>query len=362
MSLSGANSRAGAAHVAAIECALEDAREELAPLGIDVRVNLADTQSDPNAASILLNSFLTTGLRITVGPYTSAEVAATEDRIRDSHGLLISPSSTALALSNRNDHIFRLAPNDSHLAESLVDLIWERGQRQLILVYRNDTWGNSLADEMEREFTSRGGTVVSRHTYDSAEIDVVAQILRQVEGDIDDLIGGAPTSSVAIQLTSLGEGTTFFQVAFDSVPDLVEVPWYGSDGFVKDWSIVSDSDLAEFAMGVDYTAPVYRVAVPDRFWHVIDRIEARTGVTPGAYTLLTYDATRVAARTLSTIHPATGYDELEAALHHVLADYVGVSGIIAVDATGDRICGEYDFYTVGSDGWSYWWERVEPST
>ena len=223
VSMTGANGGAGWVHLAAMECAVEDANIELGPHGLAVRLNFGDTQSDPFAASVLMNFFLLRNQRITIGPYSSAEVDAVETRIGSSESLLISPSSTSLNLSNRDDHIFRLAPNDSHMASDLVDHIWARGHRLLVLVFRNDPWGNSVATEMEREFAAAGGTTVSSYGYDSYEIGIVDSILRRVQEDITTHAGGRPYSEIALQLSSMGEGSAFLRVANDSVPLLSNI-------------------------------------------------------------------------------------------------------------------------------------------
>ena len=358
VSLSGANSGAGLVHLAAMEKAVEDANIELAPRGLAVRLSFGDTQSYPFAASVLMNTFLLQSQRITIGPYTSAEVDAVENRIGNSQSLLISPSSTSLALANGNDHIFRLAPNDSHMASSLVDFISEQGHRFLVLVYRNDPWGNSVATEMEREFTAAGGSVISSYGYDSFETSVVDSILTRVQEDITAFTANHPLSEIALQLSSMGEASVFLGVANARMPLLRNIRWYGSDGFVKDWSIFTDVQLAEFAAQVDFTSPTYRVDVPDRFWSVMESVETRTGVTPGTYSLLSYDAVRVAARTLARVGPFASYGELEEMLSDVMADYDGVSGQIDLDVMGDRDGGDYDFYSVRDDGYSYEWVRV----
>lgn len=358
VALSGPNSGAGPVHLAAMECALEDARAELDSDGLNFQLSFSDTQSDPYAASVLMNTHLLRNIRVTIGPFTSAEVAAVEPRIAESQSLLISPSSTSLHLANRNDHVFRLAPNDSHMAKDLVDLIRSHGKRYVLLVYRDDVWGQSVAEAVDREFAARGGTIISAHSYDPNSTAEFSNILRQVQEDVTISTGGGATTDHAILIASFGEGAQLFSAANDSVPELRNLSWYGSGGFVGDWSLFAYAELAAFAVDVAYTAPAYRVYVPDGFHHVIERIEYRTGVTPGSHSLLTYDATRIAAFTLARVGQHASYGELEDALRDVVADYVGVSGCVHLDVMGDRYGGDYDFYTVRTDGWTFWWERV----
>jgi len=197
-------------------------------------------------------------------------VAGVQEIIGASNSLLISPGSTSLALAGAGDHIFRLAPNDSYMVAELVDLIWARGHRYLALVYRDDSWGNSVADEMQAQFTQKGATVISAYEYRSLRTSELREVLEEVVADID----------------------------------------------------------------------------------------AEAGVTAGTYALLTYDAMRIAAKTLAEAGSNASYEELETTLEEVLQEYEGLSGQIELDAMGDRVGGTYDFYTIQNVGGTYQWVLV----
>lgn len=359
LSLSGDYGASGAVSLAAVHRAVEDADADLAGEDTELVVSLGDTRSLPLGASVLLDSYLLQGLRVMVGPSTSAEVAAVKDAIDASDALIISPSSTSLDLAIPGDHIFRLAPTDAHLAEELVDLMWSRGQRYLALVYRDDEWGHSLSSELGSRFTQRGGTVISSNSYGALRTDILAELMTDVEADIAAHTEIQDPSQVAFHLTSLDEGSLIMQVAMENAPGLGLVPWYGTDGFVQDAYVLTLPELAAFARDVGYTAPIVQVDPPSSMSGVVERIQEEAGTAPGAYALLTYDAVRIAARTLLRAGGRdASYDDLEAALLAVLADYEGLSGHITLDDNGDRANGTYAFFTVVSDGTDFRWERV----
>ncbi len=358
IAFSGDNGQDGGLYLAAIEAAIEDANEELAADNTTFELIFGDSQTDPAAASVLLNSFLQQDVKIVIGPYTSAEVAAVQERIKASSGLLVSPSSTSLELVQAEDHIFRLVPDDSYMVEALVNRMWDEGRRQLAIVYREDSWGRSVSSELERQFTARGGTVISVHSYVALRTSVITQILRRVDRDIRNSIGSGNTSQVAMELVSFDEGALVLEVARDSVPRLGDLAWYGADGFASDQNVVNTPELADFAIQVRYTAPIFAVTAPDAFEDVVQRIEIDAGRTTTAYALLSYDAMRLAARTLAALPEGASYDDLERELNDVIARFSWISGPITLNPEGDRVGNRYDFFAVQLSGGIYSWVRV----
>ena len=85
------------------------------------------------------------GIRIVLGPDSSAEVEAVKAYADENGILLISPSSTAISLAIPGDNVFRFVPDDTQQAETIATLMWEDGIRAVIPIWRGDTWGDDLA-------------------------------------------------------------------------------------------------------------------------------------------------------------------------------------------------------------------------
>lgn len=73
------------------------------------------------------------GVRIIIGPATSAAVMSVKDYANQHGIILISPSSTSAALSIANDNLFRFVPNDKNQAEFISNKMWYDGIRVVIL-------------------------------------------------------------------------------------------------------------------------------------------------------------------------------------------------------------------------------------
>ena len=116
-----------------------------------------DTESDPTVSLEKLRLLAKEGIRIVIGPATSAELKATKD-FADKNGLiLISPSSTAPSLAKEGDNVFRFVPDDSHQAKAISKIMWDQGIRVVVPFWRNDVYGSELMRAVRANFQAMGG-------------------------------------------------------------------------------------------------------------------------------------------------------------------------------------------------------------
>jgi len=129
VSLTGSWSSLGQNTVAALQIAEEHleatARDQHG--GYRFKFFVRDTQLDPSKALAALQDLDRRGVKIVIGPQSSAEVAIIKP-YADAHNILvISQGGTASALAIAGDNIFRLCPNDTREAEAIVALMRHDG-------------------------------------------------------------------------------------------------------------------------------------------------------------------------------------------------------------------------------------------
>src|SRR5262249_41824769 len=166
------------------------------------RFLVRDTQLDPSKALDAITDLDRRGVKIIIGPQSSAEVAMIKP-YADAHKILvISQGSTASSLAIAGDNIFRFCPSDMPEAEAIVALMRHDGIRAFVPLGRNDAGNNGLHDSVQIRFQALGGTVAQGFRYETATSDFSAATA-SVASQIQNLIGGGTDpSTIAVYLAA----------------------------------------------------------------------------------------------------------------------------------------------------------------
>jgi branched-chain amino acid transport system substrate-binding protein len=358
-SLMGSGSSLGKNTVAALEIAADQI--ETATRGrTRFRLLVRDTQHIPSKALDAIKDLDSRGVNIVIGPQSSSEVAAIKP-YADAHNILvISQGSTASSLAIPGDNIFRFCPNDRREAEALVALLRHDGIHAIVPLWRNDAGNNGLHDSVKIRFQAFGGRVASGFRYEPTTTDFSAAT-NSIASQIASLIsGGTDPSTIAVYLAAFDEVVDIFHSA-QANSTLSNTAWYGSDGVALSAALTGDAIAAAFAVSVDYPNPIF--GLPDSLrneWQPIaNAIQARTGITPDGFALSAYDALFVVQRALNDVkQPNKKFDNFKAAFVQKADAYHGVTGSTALDAAGDRLNGDFDFWAVRLQDGSYTWVRI----
>jgi ABC-type branched-subunit amino acid transport system substrate-binding protein len=124
-----------------------------------------NSRTDPVETIHALKRLADSGVKIVIGPATSAALMSAKDYAIQHNIILISPSSTSPALSISDDNIFRFVPDDRNQAEFISKKMWNDGIRVMIPIWRGDTFGNELVKAMKANFEKRGGFVMEGVDY-----------------------------------------------------------------------------------------------------------------------------------------------------------------------------------------------------
>ncbi len=361
VSLTGSWNSLGQNTVAALQLANEQlhatAKAEHGGYGFHLFVR--DTQLDPAKALAAIQDLDKRGVKIVIGPQSSAEVALIKP-YADAHNILvISQGSTASSLAIPGDNIFRFCPNDMREAEAIVALMWHDGIRTIVPLWRNDAGNNGLHDSVKADFEKLGGTVTTGYQYQPTTTDFSAATTSVGSQISTSLIAGADPNSVGIYLAAFDEVVSVFHSAANN-SILSSTHWYGSDGVALSAALTGDAGAAAFAVNAGYPNPTF--GLPDALqslWQpVANAIEARTGITADAFALSAYDALFVVERALQDNGNLKDFAGFKAAFVNAANAYSGVTGSTALDAAGDRLNADFDFWAVRPTDSSYGWARV----
>jgi ABC-type branched-chain amino acid transport systems, periplasmic component len=342
-----------ALHIAAGQIAAEtDGRSRF-------RLLVRDTHLDPSRALDAIRDLDERGVKIVIGPQSSSEVAEIK-QFADAHNILvISQGSTASSLAIPGDNIFRFCPNDTREAEALVALLRHDGIRAIVPLWRNDRGNNGLHDSVQIRFQAFGGRVASGFRYEPTTADF-STATNSVASQIASLISaGFNPSAIAVYLAAFDEVVDVFHSA-EANPTLANTAWYGSDGVALSAALTGDSSAAGFAASVGYPNPIFGLpdALRNRWQPIAEAIEARTGITPDAFALSAYDALFVVNLALVHAKPQKNFGIFKAAFVDEAEHYRAVTGSTALDAAGDRLNGDFDFWAVRLRNGNYTWVRV----
>ena len=360
-SLTGSWSSLGQTTVAALEIAEEQIKAEAIRQhgGYRFHFFVRDTQLDPSQALDAIQDLDRRGVKIIIGPQSSAEVAMIKP-YADAHDILvISQGSTASSLAIAGDNIFRFCPNDTREAEAIVALMWHDGIRAIVPLWRNDAGNNGLHDSVQSAFQLQGGTVEAGYQYEPTTSDF-SVATGSVAGQIDNLVGGGTDpATIGVYLAAFDEVVDVFHSAQGNTT-LSNTAWYGSDGVALSAALTGDSTAAAFADSVGYPNPIFGLddALQNEWQPIADEIEVRTGITPDAFALSGYDALFVVQRALEDVGDLRDFPAFKAAFVDEASAYEGVTGSTALDAAGDRLKRDFDFWAVEPQGGDHSWVRI----
>jgi branched-chain amino acid transport system substrate-binding protein len=361
VSLTGSWNSLGQNTVAALQLANEQlqAAAKAGHGGYRFHLFVRDTQLDPAKALAAIQDLDKRGVKIVIGPQSSAEVAMIKP-YADAHNILIiSQGSTASSLAISGDNIFRFCPNDMREAEAVVALMWHDGIRTIVPLWRDDAGNNGLHDSVKADFEKLGGTVATGYQYQPVTTDFSAATTSVALQITTLLIAGADPDSVGIYLAAFDEVVSVFRSTANN-STLSSAHWYGSDGVALSAALTGDVNGAAFAASAGYPNPTF--GLPDALqslWQpVANAIEARTSITADAFALSAYDALFVMARALQDAGNLKDFAGFKEAFVNAANAYSGVTGSTALDSAGDRLNADFDFWAVRLTNGNYGWARI----
>lgn len=348
--LTGSLSETGATAKTTLAVAKEDFQREFPTVTLhDV---IVDTASDPATALAQIKTLAAQGIRMFVGPFTSAEVIAVKPFVDENQLILISPITSAPSLAV-DDTIFRIALDDSKQAIAISALVAKHNVTAIVPIVRNDLYGKELVENFILQFQKLGGTTAAPIYYDSAAPDLQSAV-NQAKAAAESIRQQNASASIGVLAVSFDEIVTLFTAASsDSV--LSSLPWFGTDGSAQNADVAKNPTAAAFAEKTQFTASVsadYNVVSYPYLPFMPIGENLKTKILEKNPTLNlsrvspTYDALWIAGMAL--FNPAAN---LKDEVVRISKDTMGYMGSIYFGPTGDRGYGWFSFYRFMNGKW-----------
>lgn len=263
----------------------------------------ADASAASNAADRMVNTENVTAI---VGALcTGATIAAANNAAIPGGVLMVSPASTAPAVSelDDNDLVFRTVPSDAFQGEMLAKLVLDKGIDYVAVTYVNNDYGRGLSEAFSEAFEAGGGTVAENLAHEDNRADYRSEL-----GSLS--ASGADTLVVLAYADTSGQ--TVLRQAYESG---MFTQYVGADGMVGD-SLVQ-------AVGADVLEGMIatRPGSPDLpGTEIFNAAAEAAGIDPSAvFAAQAYDATFLVALAIEQ-NGSAEREGLSAALRSVASE------------------------------------------
>ena len=346
--LSGGLSTEGIPIKAAMQLALNDINQNVTAAGCTVKfaLDVYDYALNNQPALTQMGTWESQGVSTVVGPLNSGTTQFILANAQSNHVVLISPSSTSVALVIPNRHyLYRSAPNDGAQALAMGRILIDRGYKAIIVVNRDDTYGDGLANSTAARFAALGGKVVDSIKYDTSTTDFTA-VLTKINSDYQSAVSTYGASSVAIYDVAFQEAGTMLLQAQTSYPNLLNTKWFGSDGEATLGQFVNGTAISTVSSKVELVSTLYSPQNTSKAIAFFPRFTAAaSGQSCTFYCLVSYDDTWVAALSILQAGSNNG-QAVDGVISGVAAGFNGLTGNNAFQSSGDRIPGSYQIWKV----------------
>jgi branched-chain amino acid transport system substrate-binding protein len=192
-----------------------------------------------------------------IGPMCSGSVYPASDIYADHNVIMITPSSTAVIITARGYlNLFRLVANDGLQAKVTSDFLTEDlGLTKLAVLHDQSLYGEGVAQAVNDEFESAGGTVTAFEGITRGDTDYSAVISGVLSAEPEAIYYGGMDAEGALlvnQAVAAGfDGVFFGPDGIKSKPTFIDASGGAADGAYATFGAVGGAEGAVLRCGHD---------------------------------------------------------------------------------------------------------------
>ncbi len=203
----------GPPEVAGARLAVEDINAAGGVLGNDVVLHEGDSgDTNQDIANPEVDRLLALNVDSIHGAASSAVSKLVIDKITGAGVIHFSPANTSPDFTDYDDGglYFRTAPSDLLQGKVLADQVAAEGNQTVAVLYRQESYGQGLADAFKENFEAQGGTVepFTAYAVDTENFDAEVDAIVAADPDAIVVIGFAESANILTTMHERGIGPT----------------------------------------------------------------------------------------------------------------------------------------------------------
>jgi branched-chain amino acid transport system substrate-binding protein len=203
----------GPPEVAGARLAIEDINAAGGVFGADVRLVEGDSgDTNQDIANPEVDRLLAEGVDSIHGAASSAVSKLVIDKITGAGVIHFSPANTSPDFTTYDDGglYFRTAPSDLLQGKVLADQVLAEGNETVAVLYRQESYGQGLADAFKENFEAAGGVVepFTAYAVDTENFDAEVEAVVAASPDAVVVIGFAESANILTTMHERGIGPT----------------------------------------------------------------------------------------------------------------------------------------------------------
>jgi ABC-type branched-subunit amino acid transport system substrate-binding protein len=211
----------GPPEFAGVQTAIDDINAAGGVLGKPVKQVKADSgDGTPDIAGAQTDKLLDANADIVLGAASSSVSLSVIDKITGAGVVQFSPANTSTVLddpkTDPKNLYFRTAPSDVLQGAVMSNLVIEDGHNKVAILARQDSYGEALANQVDKGIKSGGGNVVTKQLYSADATNFTAEVNKVAASKPDALVLIAfdETKKLIPQLIAKGVGPKNLQIYF----------------------------------------------------------------------------------------------------------------------------------------------------
>ncbi|MCZ6662224.1 MAG: ABC transporter substrate-binding protein [Actinobacteria bacterium] len=201
----------GPPEVAGARLALEDINAAGGVLGVDMALHEGDSgDTNQDIANPEVDRLIALDADAIIGAASSAVSKLVIDKITTNNIIHFSPANTSPDFTTYDDNglYFRTAPSDLLQGKVLADQVAGEGNETVAVLYRQESYGQGLADAFKENFEAAGGTVepFTAYAVDTENFDAEVDAMVAAGTDAVVVIGFAESANILTTMNERGIG------------------------------------------------------------------------------------------------------------------------------------------------------------